>query len=109
MTSSESESCACAAPGLLVIDGVRILARHGRHAERQGVDVDGGTMPFDCAAALVELDAECAALVDADVDGVAEDETPAFWKPRCVVDTFHPEADSMESTDGLETRVPFCL
>ena len=75
--SSEFESCACAAPALLAIDGVRILARHGRHAERQGVDVDGGTMPFDCAAALVELDAECAALVDADVDVVTDDGTLA--------------------------------
>ena len=34
-------------------------------------------MPFDCAAALVELDAECAALVDADVDVVTDDGTLA--------------------------------
>ena len=77
LTSSESESCACAAPGLLAIDGVRILARHGRHAERQGVDVNGGTMSFDCAAALVNQEAECTALADAHVDVITDDGTLA--------------------------------
>ena len=109
LTSSESESCACAAPGLLAIDGVRILARHGRHTERQGVDVDGGTMSFDCAAALVELDAECDALAAADVDVVAECETLAPWTPMSVADRSTPRLTSTGSTDGLENRILFCL
>ena len=50
------------------------------------MDVDGGTMSFECAAALVELDAECAALAAADVDVITDDGTPASWKSRYGVD-----------------------
>ena len=71
---------------LLAIDGVRIFARRGRYAERQGVDVDGGTMSSNCAATLADTKAECPALAAADVDVVAEDGTPASWKSRYGVD-----------------------
>ena len=83
LTSSESESCACAAPGRLAIDGVRILARHGRHAERQGVDVNGGTMSSNCAAALVDQEAEV----------YCPSRCSCRRRPRSVVDTSHPVAD----------------
>ena len=87
LTNSESESYACVAPTLLAIDGVQVLARHGRHAEGWVVGVDGSTMSSNCAATLVVQEAECAALAAADVDVVAECETLAPWTPMSVVDT----------------------
>ena len=66
-------------------------------------------MSFDCAAALVELDAECDALAAADVDVVAECETLAPWTPMSVADRSTPRLTSTGSTDGLENRILFCL
>ena len=82
----------CRSGVLLAIDVVRVLARRGRHAERQGVDVDGGTMSSNCAAALADPAAECA---DADVDVVSADGPLASWKSTLwsLVNTSHPEAD----------------
>ena len=60
-------------------------------------------------AMIVDPEAACAALAAADVDVVTEDGRLASSEPRSVVDASHPEVDSTESTDGLKTRVPFCL
>ena len=76
----------CRSGVLLAIDVVRVLARRGRHAERQGVDVDGGTMSSNCAAALADPAAECA---DADVDRRLSRWTTSFVEVDSVVSSEH--------------------